>query len=229
MRKSQAPSSTKRMRTTVTKAPVKRIPRQLATVNLGKAFPMKIQITHRYSALLTVTSTAGAVTTYKFACNGLYDPDLTSSGHQPYYFDQMAALYNHYTVLTSSITVSAVPTTATQNSMICALAYNDDTTVGNAGLVQYQIEQPGGKYALLANGCNQPQIMRGSFDAKKIFGGDPMSIKEIQGTSAANPTEIYCYILTMQTCDGATTSNALYVVDMQFTAVWDELKDVTAS
>ena len=30
--------------------------------------------------------------------NSLFDPDQTGTGHQPYYFDQFAALYNRYTV-----------------------------------------------------------------------------------------------------------------------------------
>ena len=36
--------------------------------------------------------------------NSLFDPDQTGTGHQPYYFDQFAALYNRYTVLGSKLT-----------------------------------------------------------------------------------------------------------------------------
>ena len=41
-----------------------------------------------------------------FRANSLYDPDLTSSGHQPRGFDELAAIYDHYCVIGSKIKVS---------------------------------------------------------------------------------------------------------------------------
>lgn len=36
--------------------------------------------------------------TQQFRLNSLYDPDFTNTGHQPYYYDQIAALYAEYCV-----------------------------------------------------------------------------------------------------------------------------------
>lgn len=49
-------------------------------------------------------TTAGGVSVYNvYRGNSLYDPDLTGTGGQPYFFDQWAALYGAYTVLGSSV------------------------------------------------------------------------------------------------------------------------------
>jgi len=40
-----------------------------------------------------------AITVKEFRANGLYDPDFSLGGHQPYGFDQLMAQYNHFTVL----------------------------------------------------------------------------------------------------------------------------------
>jgi len=49
-----------------------------------------------------ITLTAGSVglfgTEQVFRLNSLYDPDFTGTGHQPYGFDQLLALYNYYKV-----------------------------------------------------------------------------------------------------------------------------------
>ncbi len=48
------------------------------------------------AAHASLTSYTGSE--YVFRLNSLYDPDLTGTGHQPYGFDQFAALYSRYKV-----------------------------------------------------------------------------------------------------------------------------------
>lgn len=49
--------------------------------------------------------TASGLSANKYACNSLYDPDITGVGNQPHDFDQYAALYGRYEVMSSSIEV----------------------------------------------------------------------------------------------------------------------------
>ncbi len=55
---------------------------------------------------------AGGIATHVYAANGLYDPDVSGVGTQPYGFDQLIAFYNHYAVLASSIEVFPVSSAA---------------------------------------------------------------------------------------------------------------------
>ena len=47
--------------------------------------------------------------------NSLFDPDFTGTGHQPYYFDQFATIYQRYTVIGSKLTATFTPIPAAIN------------------------------------------------------------------------------------------------------------------
>ena len=50
------------------------------SVNRGvRGFPTEIRTTLRYSDVVTLTSTANAVTNYVFRMNSLFDPDFTGT------------------------------------------------------------------------------------------------------------------------------------------------------
>lgn len=52
----------------------------------------------RYTTTVTLSPSTGTVAKHNFVANGLFDPDHTGVGHQPRGFDQLMALYKHYTV-----------------------------------------------------------------------------------------------------------------------------------
>lgn len=63
-------------------------------------FPVKFRTKHRYAQTVTFTSgVAGIMGSQNvWALTGMYDPDITGVGHQPYGFDQMTPLYFRYLV-----------------------------------------------------------------------------------------------------------------------------------
>lgn len=69
--------------------------------------PDSVGVTLRYADSQDVSASVGAFA-WQFRGNGPYDPDVTYTGVQPPYFDQWAALYDRYTVLSSTITVRAI-------------------------------------------------------------------------------------------------------------------------
>jgi len=74
-----------------------------------------------------------------------------------------------------------------------------------------------------------PKYLTSAWNAKRIFGGDPLSKQELQGTSAANPTEISNYIVYWQHFNNTVAVSVDIVVEIVYTATWRELKDISAS
>lgn len=58
-----------------------------------------------YESGFTLAGTSGVITQYVFTANGMYDPNITGTGHQPMGFDTMMLYYEQYTVLRSSVTL----------------------------------------------------------------------------------------------------------------------------
>lgn len=66
----------------------------------------------KYSDEFSLSSSAGVPALYQFNLNSLFDPDRTGVGHQPYGFDQIAALYDKYRVFSVSWRIEAVGATS---------------------------------------------------------------------------------------------------------------------
>jgi len=76
---------------------------------------------------------------YQFRGNSPYDPDYTSTGHQPLYYDQYALEYERYRCLKSSITVDMVNSGAVTGSMFGILPHTDPLTTN---IWSYFAERP---------------------------------------------------------------------------------------
>lgn len=151
----------------------------------------------------------------------MYDPDITGVGHQPLYFDNMTALYRHYTVLSSRIKVWAQ-----SNTQGCQMAiYIDDDTTPILTPTQI-MEQPSAVSRMIPHG-GDVAVLTKAWNARQAFGGNTMDNDELQGSSSANPFEQQTFV----TCFTSLAANATitYYVEIEYTAVWDELVAATGS
>jgi len=149
-----------------------------------------------------------------------------AGGHQPFYFDQLAALYNHYTVVRSKCTIQLLSTNSAQ--AVACLYIDDDATISPTNI--YAIcEQNSSNYALVPPaGSGSTITLRKSWSATEAFGGDPMSNDNLQGTISSNPLEEQKYAFCVQDAAGAVAS-IKYAISIEYDAVWDELKNVQSS
>jgi len=56
------------------------------------------KLTYGVNVALGTPGVSPAAVKYRFALNGGYDPDITSTGHQPYQWDQLVLIYTKYIV-----------------------------------------------------------------------------------------------------------------------------------
>jgi len=206
------------MRRMRTKYPVSR--------SLGIGFPKMLKMTHKYVETVQLLFT-GVLATYRFRANGLYDPNQTGGGHQPIYSDQVKDLYNHYTVIGSKITVKFVPTSTSSVPQHVGINLNDDTTTPTG--FNDLSEQTQSKIKAIAYSPERPVTLTCKYSAKKMYGGSVLANSDLRGTGTSDPSEQAYFLLYSFPLDGATSVGLYCVVNIEYIAVWRELKDIAGS
>jgi len=87
----------------------------------------------------------GAINIRTFRANDVFDPDHALGGHQPYGFDQLMAMYQHFTVLSSKVTVEVQDTAEYKNAywqISLASASGEAAAIFAAGGINGIIELP---------------------------------------------------------------------------------------
>lgn len=196
-------------------------------------FPKMLKMTHKYvetNIQLNYTA-AGSVSFYRFSANNMFDPNITGTGHQPSYFDTLAGLYDHYTVIGSRITLKINPGSFT--SLIgpaVGVIYIDDNATSSLTRLHAVAEQASCGPVQVFGGSNDHNnlIFRRTWSAVKAFGPNPLANDKLVGTTGGSPTEQQYFVFAYETNDlsGAT----IYLnVTIEYIAIWNELKEIAQS
>jgi len=155
-------------------------------------FPKSLRTRLRYNESVNLTSTVGALAKYIFSMNGCYDPNTTGTGHQPLYFDQFSAVYNHYTVISSKATLIFTATNTDQNDELITIGTTLDDDATTATDINTLCEMNTSKHSTisqLTGGFNQRYFVC-SFDCKKDLNINPFDAASVAGAAyTANPSE----------------------------------------
>lgn len=214
-----------------TKAIIKRRPASMgikSTVNAGLGFPVKMLVKQKYTETVFMNSNLGTLANYLFSLNGLYDPNFTGAGHQPMYFDQYMAIYNHFTVIGAKITVTFVPYETNTTPLRVALWQNDDTTVTPTTMDSIQ-EQSIATASILGSGGDAKVTKSFKWSPKKVFGGSLLANSLFRGNSGANPTEQSYGVISVQSANVTDTNSCSALVHIEYITVYSELKDIVGS
>jgi hypothetical protein len=92
----------------------------------GKAsgVPNSIRVKLHYADYFTI-SPATIYSNYVYRGNSLFDPDYTSTGHQPRYFDTWATLYSKYKVSKSTINITFSSLNAWDSTIATVVPYTE--------------------------------------------------------------------------------------------------------
>lgn len=194
--------------------------------SIGRGLPERMMMSHRYVDKIAIGSVSGALGSYTFAANGMYDPDITGTGHQPIWFDQIGSYYNHYCVVGSKITV-ALANPVTGLIRVALVTDDNNSTSGYTGIESVSEQFSGTKILQLTPESGTKYLSR-TFSLAKKFGKGLASESRFIGNAGANPTELSYYIIYNQ-ADGGSTVSAYCTVTIEYTAIWSELKDIPPS
>lgn len=163
-------------------------------------------------------ATGGVPAVRVFSANGLYDPDITGVGHQPRGFDQLMALYDHYTVIGSKIEVMGSADQAT-NPMVFGIALMDGPSVSTDA--DDYLEEPYSSWQLANPNGPAVQVLQ-KFNNKFLGYKNPMSVEELEGTSSANPSEQAYYHVFAYSTSATDEGNVYLPVRITYTAILKE-------
>lgn len=192
--------------------------------------PSQFRTTLRYSTYQVVINpgAAGTVSSHIFSANGLYDPDITGTGHQPIGFDQFMAMYDHYVVQRSRMTIQ-VSNRDGSYSQVVVLSLQDDVTA--TGNLDTMIENGQSVNAMVtpAGGSKAHCTLSLSADVLKFLGKKTGDASEIKGSASANPTEQCFFHISIAPNQGVDSSQCDVVVLLEYDVMFVEPVLLTAS
>lgn len=147
----------------------------------------------RYVDVVSVNAGSAAIASHVFRANSIFDPDFTSTGHQPLMRDEYALLYASYRVISSKIKVTPVASTTTNVVPSFYGVFRDDDSVLTYSLGTSIIEDQRNKgtWGMVAEQLDSSSKKHGtrstSFNAKRDLGNDGQNATHEQAT---NPTGI---------------------------------------
>lgn len=242
----ESKSSSKRGQRKNRQKPRRRQNRQAATAAVGRSahsdlryrtplFPPRFVKRLVYvESSLTVTGTTGLAGNYFFSANGMFDVNITGTGHQPMGFDQMMLMYNHYTVTSSKISLTGVNNSAASIYGALALYLSPDTTsitdpstlMENGYLVwkpMYPVTVPGSIVKLNLD-CNVATYFARHRNKREL-----LEDTDLYGTAAANPNDQVYFVASCYSETGANTVSVSITVEIEYEAIFWEPRKLTQS
>lgn len=178
--------------------------------------PDEFTTTLRYSEFMTITATTGALARYEFIANGLYDPNFTGTGHQPYGFDQLIALYSYAVVHGCKAKVTC-HNPAGYESMYVLLQQGPSVLSLPSGIGEAIERCPTDEWGVTT--AYSPLRLKASGTTAEYLGvprSQQLAETNLYSSSAANPA-LYWYVrLFTQPTDGASTAYLRALVELEF-------------
>jgi len=189
----------------------------------------------KYADILNYSVPAAPALGYtRIRCNSVFDPDYDNSGtnHQPMFRDELAAIYNHYQVLSAKITVKFMSNTFSQ---ICGI-YVDDDTAAPAANVSRIMEQKKCQWKVLPGATNnntygiRPVQMVHKWSARKFLGRALANQASSSASVGANPAEdVLFFIFTAAQTDLDDPGTQQIIINVEYIVRFSEMTTVAQS
>ncbi len=169
----------------------------------ANGFPreMKVKLVYFQTGYITTTS-GGIPYDYQFRLNSIFDPDYTSTGHQPLGRDQWAAFYGRYRVdsaLVQATLSSPAPaqfTILANNSQASIVSQSEAEETPFCSTKQYA---PGGSTCSITRHFDLPAL---NGVTRSVYESDD----RYQASFSANPTEVLQLHVVMTAIDNSASA-----------------------
>lgn len=187
-------------------------------------FPRQKTVTLRYVGGFQLTSTSGALASYKFRANGIYDPDYSGGGHQPYLHDTWQTLYNHYMVKSSRITINFSTLNGNVNPLVVGMYLADDVTTS---LDYTSLAEAGRGTCRLIQGVNTESYSVSTSYSRKAWFAKDANQSAVFGN---DPADEAFYMFYIQSADQLSTTGPIQgIATIEYTIDLSEPRDIAQS
>lgn len=188
----------------------------------------KVDLVYHDSFALNPTSTNAA--TYLFSLNGMYDPNITGTGHQPRGFDNLMALYDHYVVIACKAEFKFWNADNTYGHMVTTHLQDSPTVKTNVRDIMELKTTQRKVAATRAGGIDNLTLVRTVNPNRFLGRSKPLSDPELKGSASANPTEqAYIQVSCFPVQDGVESGGGYVQARIIYTAILIEPKQPSAS
>ncbi len=199
----------------------------LSLFKTGQPFPRSYYTTLKYCTSVSLDASGVTSAVHTMSANGMYDPDITGTGHQPLGFDQFTPLYDHYYVYATRCKARFIAgDTGAQNVGISI----DDNNSAITTLETIR-EQPDTVSTVLGgtNGNAAVKQLTKFVNIGKSLGKSYKS-DENKGTSSANPSEQTYFNVWQEPIIAGTDPGACTVqVELTYYVCFTERKQLNQS
>lgn len=203
--------------------------KQATSVKFGKGLPKRICLTHKYCETKNLTIPASTVANYVIQANGMYDPDITGTGHQPMYFDQIAALYQEYTVIGAKITIDIVCKEVLTSPLFIAAVIQDNTTpISTTSLSGVWEQTQANMRRIIGVGDVGKTTITLKWSARKFWGKNVLAQSGLSAGQGGNPDRSSYFVIYVARDDQAS-GQVVMNLKVEQIAVWREVRSVSQS
>lgn len=183
----------------------------------------------RYADRGAATSVSGVVGSYVFTLSGLYDPNITGTGHQPMGFDEIMPFYEHYHVLRASVHVTFEIEGNVKGFV--ALKITPDTSVPSDPHTLIEEGRNVVDYIDATASYNASKVLRATIDVPGVMGltrRNFLADTDTGGAINSNPVE-QTYLHCCVWGNAVSTVTVIINAVIEYTAVFTEPRNLSAS
>lgn len=196
-------------------------------------FPNSLMRKLKYVDTVTINPASASRARHVFRSNGMYDPDVTGTGHQPRGFDEIMAAYYNFHVIASKITVTQLTSVTSVNGYVF-LAHDStgDPLSGEANdSSAFECTSIVSKPTVLADttGNTRKFKVSRSVKHKQYFKSKILSNPNFTGTVSNDPTTQAYWTIYYQNIQGGDPDSMGFLVEVEYIAVFTNPRQIGSS
>lgn len=196
----------------------------------GVGFPDFMVANIRYNDQFTLTASGSTAGRQIMSLNNLHDPDVTGFGHQPIAYDQFAAIYANFVVLSSRIDAQFSTGTASGTSggpFVIGISGNSQNSFSTTA--SDLIEQPRSVTNILGRDSGTSvQRLSLSYAPKSCLGLNPSDDTVAGSTSGTAPSKQF-YACVWESDRAAASGSVVVNVTVTYRVKFYNIKNISPS